>query len=300
MKHLITLKVNGQEYTVAADSSRTLNEVLREDLNLTGTKLGCSDGDCGACTVLLDGQSVSSCLTLAVSVEGKEITTVEGLAPSGEELHPIQEAFIEKGAIQCGYCTPGMVMSTIGYLKTNPNPSLDEIKESISGNLCRCTGYKKIIEAIHEYVQETNGKKITHNEVSTDGQFQVIGKPKPYIEAVKKVKGEAEFTDDIKIKNSLYCRFLRSTHAHARIDKIDTSEAMKLPGVRGILTGKDLPITFGVLPISEDETAMAIEKTRYIGEIVAAVAADTEEIAKWKFPVFSRAMPMARAAPITR
>ncbi|MFN2127438.1 MAG: (2Fe-2S)-binding protein [Anaerolineales bacterium] len=159
MKHLITLKVNGQEYTVAADSSRTLNEVLREDLNLTGTKLGCSDGDCGACTVLLDGQSVSSCLTLAVSVEGKEITTVEGLAPSGEELHPIQEAFIEKGAIQCGFCTAGMEMSALNLLSKNSSPTEKEIRTAISGNLCRCTGYYKIVEAIDSAAEKMRDKQ---------------------------------------------------------------------------------------------------------------------------------------------
>ena len=159
MKHLITLKVNGEEYTVAADSSRTLNEVLREDLNLTGTKLGCSDGDCGACTVLLDGQSVSSCLTLAVSVEGKEITTVEGLAPSGEELHPIQEAFIEKGAIQCGFCTAGMEMSALNLLSKNSSPTEKEIRTAISGNLCRCTGYYKIVEAIDSAAKKMRDKQ---------------------------------------------------------------------------------------------------------------------------------------------
>ena len=159
MKHLITLKVNGQEYTVAAESSRTLNEVLREDLNLTGTKLGCSDGDCGACTVLLDGQSVSSCLTLAVSVEGKEITTVEGLAPSGEELHPIQEAFIEKGAIQCGFCTAGMEMSALNLLSKNSSPTEKEIRTAISGNLCRCTGYYKIVEAIDSAAEKMRDKQ---------------------------------------------------------------------------------------------------------------------------------------------
>ena len=159
MKHLITLKVNGQEYTVAADSSRTLNEVLREDLNLTGTKLGCSDGDCGACTVLVDGQSVSSCLTLAVSVEGKEITTVEGLAPSGEELHPIQEAFIEKGAIQCGFCTAGMEMSALNLLSKNSSPTEKEIRTAISGNLCRCTGYYKIVEAIDSAAKKMRDKQ---------------------------------------------------------------------------------------------------------------------------------------------
>jgi carbon-monoxide dehydrogenase small subunit len=148
MKHLITLKVNGDNYTVACDSSRTLNEVLREDLGLTGTKLGCGDGDCGACTVLIDGDSVSSCLTLAVACEGKEITTVEGLARSGEELHPIQKAFIEKGAIQCGFCTSGMEMSALNLLSKNPSPTESEIRTAISGNLCRCTGYYKIVEAI--------------------------------------------------------------------------------------------------------------------------------------------------------
>jgi 4-hydroxybenzoyl-CoA reductase subunit alpha len=275
----ITIFVNDKEHSLLVNDHEKLSFVLRERTGLTGTKLGCEQGSCGACTVLIDDVPILSCITPALKCNGHRITTIEAIAQNGN-LHKLQEKFVEKGAIQCGYCTPGMIMSSIGYLKTNPNPSLEEIKESISGNLCRCTGYKKIIEAIHEYVKETNGKKLTHKEIGTDGQFKIIGKPRPYIEAVKKVKGEAEFTDDIKIKNSLYCRFLRSTHAHARINNIDTSEAMKLPGVRGIITGKDLPITFGVLPISEDETAMAVEKTRYIGEIVAAVAADTEEIAK--------------------
>ncbi len=159
MKHLITLKVNGDNFTVACDSSRTLNEVLREDLGLTGTKLGCSDGDCGACTVLIDGNSVSSCLTLAVSCVGKEITTVEGLAKSGEELHPIQEAFIEKGAIQCGFCTAGMEMSALNLLGKNTSPTEEEIKTAISGNLCRCTGYYKIVEAIDSAAEKMRDKQ---------------------------------------------------------------------------------------------------------------------------------------------
>lgn len=159
MKHLITLKVNGDSYTVACDSNRTLNEVLREELGLTGTKLGCSDGDCGACTVLIDGNSVSSCLTLAVSCEGKEITTVEGLAKSGEELHPIQKAFIEKGAIQCGFCTAGMEMSALNLLSKNSSPTEEEIRTAISGNLCRCTGYYKIVEAIESAADKMREKQ---------------------------------------------------------------------------------------------------------------------------------------------
>lgn len=158
MKHLITLTVNGDPYSIAVDPWRTLNEVLREDLGLTGTKLGCGDGDCGACTVLVDGKSVSSCLTLAVAVNGKDTTTVEGLAPSGEELHPIQEAFIEKGAIQCGFCTSGMEMSALNLLKQNSSPAEAEIRAAISGNLCRCTGYYKIVDAIGDAAEKMKKK----------------------------------------------------------------------------------------------------------------------------------------------
>jgi aerobic carbon-monoxide dehydrogenase small subunit len=158
MKQIITLKVNGDSYSLAIEPSRTLNEVLREDLNLTGTKLGCGDGDCGACTVLIDGRSVSSCLTLAVSVDGKDIITVEGLA-SGEELHPIQEAFLEHGAIQCGFCSAGMEMSALNLLNQNLNPTDEDIRNAISGNLCRCTGYYKIVDAIGAAAQKMRESK---------------------------------------------------------------------------------------------------------------------------------------------
>jgi aerobic carbon-monoxide dehydrogenase small subunit len=158
MKQIITLKVNGDSYSLAIEPSRTLNEVLREDLNLTGTKLGCGDGDCGACTVLVDGRSVSSCLTLAVSVDGKDITTVEGLA-SGEELHPIQEAFLEHGAIQCGFCSAGMEMSALNLLNQNLTPTDEDIRNAISGNLCRCTGYYKIVDAIGAAAQKMRETK---------------------------------------------------------------------------------------------------------------------------------------------
>lgn len=148
MKKSIELSVNGDTYTVAVAPWQTLNEVLRETLNLTGVKVGCGSGDCGACTVLVDGRAVSSCLSLAMEMQGKKITTVEGLAPSGESLHPIQEAFIEKGAIQCGFCTSGMEMTALHLLSRNPSPTDTDIREALAGNLCRCTGYKKIIEAV--------------------------------------------------------------------------------------------------------------------------------------------------------
>ena len=156
MKQMISLQVNGDTYELAVNPWRTLNEVLREDIKLTGTKLGCGTGDCGACTVLIDGKSVSSCLTLAVEVQGMTITTIEGMAPNAEKLHPIQESFIEKGAIQCGYCTPGMIMSTTFLLKNNPHPTEPEIRAGLSGNLCRCTGYNKIVDAIADAAEKIN------------------------------------------------------------------------------------------------------------------------------------------------
>ena len=159
MKQLIKLKVNGDEYEIAVAPWKTLNEVIRKELNSTGTKLGCGTGDCGACTVLVDGKAVNSCLTLAVEVQGKEITTIEGLAESEDKLHPIQESFIEKGAVQCGFCTPGMIMTTKYFLDYNPDPTDDEIRKALDGNLCRCTGYVKIIDAIKDAAQKMKGGK---------------------------------------------------------------------------------------------------------------------------------------------
>ena len=159
MKHQIKFKVNGDEYSVAVDPWRTLNEVLRDDLNLIGTKLGCGTGDCGACTVILEDRTVSSCLTLAVSADGKSIRTVEGLAPSGEELHPVQDAFVKTGAIQCGFCTSGMEMAAVHLLSHNPSPTEGEIRAGLAGHLCRCTGYNQIVEAISLAAETMSGNR---------------------------------------------------------------------------------------------------------------------------------------------
>lgn len=149
MKQLISLKVNGMDYDVAADTSATLVDVLREDLGLTGVKKGCDDGDCGACTVLIDGKAAASCTTLAAAAQGHEITTIEGLAKNGK-LHPMQQAFIDCFAIQCGYCTPGMILAGVALLNENPDPTEEEIRDALRGNICRCTGYTKIINAINQ------------------------------------------------------------------------------------------------------------------------------------------------------
>jgi carbon-monoxide dehydrogenase small subunit len=146
-KRLVQLRVNGEVHDVAVTPNETLVEVLRERLELTGTKVGCGEGACGTCTVLLDGKPVRSCLTLAVEAQGKEIVTIEGLAQGGE-LHPVQKAFIEHGAIQCGFCSPAMILTSKALLDENPHPTEEEVRRAISGVVCRCTGYAKIVEAV--------------------------------------------------------------------------------------------------------------------------------------------------------
>lgn len=148
----IVLSINGTEYHVTTQTNRTLTEVLREDLGLLGTKIGCNKGECGACTVIINGRSVTSCLVLAVQADGATITTIEGLARDGKPS-PIEQAFVEEGAVQCGFCTPGMVMSTEALLSSNPHPTEAEIKTALEGNLCRCTGYAKIIAAVQKASQ---------------------------------------------------------------------------------------------------------------------------------------------------
>jgi aerobic carbon-monoxide dehydrogenase small subunit len=156
MKKIIRLTVNDRERELAVEPNRTLLQVLREDLGLTGAKHGCGLGECGACTVLLDGRPVNSCLVLAAQAEGATVVTIEGLA-DGERLHPVQRAFVEKGAIQCGFCSPGMILSAKAFLDQNPSPSEDQVRTAISGNLCRCTGYQKIVEAIVSASHEMAG-----------------------------------------------------------------------------------------------------------------------------------------------
>ena len=148
----LTMTLNGESVTVEVEPFELLVDVLRDKLGLTGTKIGCNEGECGACTVIMDGQAVLSCLLPAMKAQGREVVTIEGLS-RGDELHPLQQAFIEKGAVQCGYCTPGMIMSAKALLDENPRPSIDEIEEALAGNLCRCTGYFQIVEAVEAAIE---------------------------------------------------------------------------------------------------------------------------------------------------
>jgi aerobic carbon-monoxide dehydrogenase small subunit len=162
MKHRISLSVNGEDYQTEVEANQLLLHALRDDLGLTGTKEGCSIGVCGACSVIIDGRLVSSCLTLAVACQGRKIETIEGLAKDGQ-LHPLQQAFIEYGGFQCGICTPGQIMAAKALLDESPRPTEEEVKEWMSGNLCRCTGYYKILESVMAVVD---------NKISPDFQFR--------------------------------------------------------------------------------------------------------------------------------
>ena len=178
MKKQINLKVNGEEHDIEIEPNRLLLQVLRDNLGLTGTKEGCSIGVCGACSVIIDGRLVSSCLTLAAGCAGKNIETIEGLAQDGK-LHPLQQAFIEYGGFQCGICTPGQIMAAKALLDENPKPSEDEVKEWMSGNLCRCTGYYKILEAVMAVVENKLDANFAFRKREQTAKIQSLDVYKP-------------------------------------------------------------------------------------------------------------------------
>ncbi|GMU55728.1 MAG: oxidoreductase [Candidatus Xenobia bacterium] len=264
---LCSFQLNGEQVQVAVPAHWTLLEALRYRLGLTGTKQGCDKGDCGACTVRLDGQPVLSCLTLASQVEGRRVDTVEGLGGD----HPLQRAFEACGAAQCGFCTPGMLMSAAAFLASEPaEVTRESISQALSGNLCRCTGYTKIIEAVEQAWQ-----------ARPDGPNpgSGVGQRHRKLDGREKVTGAARFTDDLSLPRMLHCKILRSPHAHAPILKVDASQALALEGVLAVVTGADFPIPYGILPWTRDEHALCLEKARYVGDAVAAVAALDEETA---------------------
>jgi len=274
--------LNGSPVELLAGPHERLANLLRERLNLKGTKIGCDQGTCGSCTVRVDGKPVLACITPVMRCAGARVDTIESVA-TGSTLHDLQESLVRHGAIQCGFCTPGMVMTALGIVDTLPQSLgaeavAERIREGLSGNLCRCTGYRKILEAVTEYALGRSGPS-GMAAAPPPADPARVGQGRPYIEAGRKVTGQAEYTDDLRLANPLHCKILRSPHPHARLVSIGLDEAMQVPGVRHIMVGEDLPEPFGVLPVSRDETALAIGKVRYIGEGVAAVAAETEEAA---------------------
>ena len=276
MKSLLSFRMNGDPVQIAVRPDATLLEVVRSDLGLTGTKEGCGTGDCGACTVLLDGETVNACLILAMEVEGRSVETIEGLVD-----HPLQRSFIAHGAIQCGFCSPGAIMSAKALIDRNPNPTRDQAAQAMAGNLCRCTGYQKILDAVTGWQDQPmtlqDGSAPVAGRDPGEEPTVVVGQSVPRIDAPDLASGRAVFTDDIRLGGMLYGKILTSPHAHARVLSIDTTRAEALEGVRSVLTAKDVPETFyGVSPARYDEQVLAMDRVRYVGDEVAAVAAVDE------------------------
>ena len=266
-----TFKVNGQTVTTEDGEKKLLN-FLREDLGLVGTKDGCSSGHCGTCTVIIDGKAVRSCLKKVRMVDGCNITTIEGLAKDGE-LHPVQTAFLVEHAFQCGFCTPGMVLSVVALLDANSHPTDDEIKEALKGNLCRCTGYKQIMDAVHTAIAILDGRRPN----TIDNGKGWVGESPVSKHGIERVTGMPLFTDDFQIKGELQGRLKLTDYPHAIIKGIDTSEAEKMPGVVRIFTHADIP---GKKYFSSDvfpQQIFATEKAMCIGDPIALVVADTIE-----------------------
>lgn len=270
----VSIVVNGRRMTVSVKAGRTLLQFLRDDLGLTGTKEGCGEGECGACTVLLNNRAVNSCLVPVEAADGCEIMTIEGLARDGQ-LDPLQEAFVNEGAVQCGFCTPGMVMSAKALVLSNPRPTDEEIREALAGNLCRCTGYQKIIHAIKVATGQADPLKVAENE-----DHSVIGKKVRRRDAMDKVTGQAEYTADLRLPGMLYGRVLRSEYAHARLKGIDCTAALKAPGVITVLTAKDIPGINRYGLVYSDQRVLADDKVRCTGDALALVVAETERAAE--------------------
>lgn len=271
-EQVINLSVNGRPVKKLAGTHMRLLDFLREELHLTGAKEGCGAGECGTCSVFVDGVLMKSCLMPVAKAQGAEIETVEGLADGGE-LTPVQKAFHKTGASQCGYCIPGMVMAATSTLRENPEADLEEIKERMGGNICRCTGYQKIFEAV-ELARDVINGEVARDVLDDDDLAGSIGYNVRRTDAPGKVTGALKYAGDMVMPRMLHMQVLRSPHAHARIIDIDTSEAEKIPGVEAVITHRDVPGTDGFGVFVHDQPVMARDKVRYVGEAVAAVAAE--------------------------
>lgn len=280
---LLKVTVNGTPHEVEVAPSAMLANVLREQLGLTGTKVGCNEAECGICTVLIDGTPVVSCIYPALKANGKSITTIEGLAHD-HELDPLQQAFVDHGATQCGFCTPGILMNAKALLNKNDTPSDDDIKHALKDTLCRCTGYVSIISAIKDAAasKRTGQKTFTPNLPQTVDPLNWIGKPMPRPDAIEKVTGAAKYSDDYTFEGMLHGATKRAGVPHARVKKIDTSKAKALPGVHAVLTYEDVPgkNLHGLVVADWPVLCGGEAKVRYVGDAVAIVAADTKEIAQ--------------------
>ena len=252
--------INGRKISRSAKPHQRLLDFIRDDLNLTGNKEGCGAGECGTCSVFVDGTLMKSCLLPVAKAQGTTIETVEALAKTGE-LSVLQKAFHKTGASQCGYCIPGMVMAATAALRTNPFADREEIKERLGGNICRCTGYQKIFDAVELARDVQNGTlpaSALMEDEAESGDF--IGKNVRRIDTPSKVSGRLKYAADMTMPGMLHVQVLRSPHAHARIVSIDTSAAEAIEGVAGIITSADVPGEDGFGVFVNDQPVMAQDK----------------------------------------
>ena len=287
MNNHISLTVNGIKHNLEPKPGETLSTLLRQRLRLTGTKIGCEEAECGACTVLVDGEPVVSCIYPAERADGKTIVTIEGLAQrvhNEMKLHPLQEAFVEHGAVQCGFCIPGQIMTAYALLKRNPNPNSDEVRFALKDTLCRCAGYPTIENAIlaaaqvlrtGEPVQKPNIPDSIHTHTS-------VGHSHTRHDGVDKVTGAAIYTDDLVFDGMLYAKVRRAMIPHGFLTKLDISKAKELPGVVAVLTAEDIPgeRNHGLVIYDWPVMVGLGERVRYVGDALAVVAAETQEIAE--------------------
>jgi selenium-dependent xanthine dehydrogenase len=287
VENQITLTVNGQSHTITVDPTETLADTLRKRLKLTGTKIGCEEAECGTCTVLVNGEPTLSCVYPAGRADGKDILTIEGLANTGDGklvLHPLQEAFVQHGAVQCGFCIPGQIMTSYALLKRNPNPSSDELRHALKDTLCRCAGYPTIENAILDAAHALRTGEPVHPPFIPDSinAKKVIGKSQIRPDAVEKVTGDALYTDDLEFDHMLFASVRRAGVPHALLKSLDISKAKALSGVVAVLTAEDIPAerNHGLVVYDWPVMVGIGERIRYVGDALALVAAETQEIAE--------------------
>ena len=276
------LKVNGQPRSVQAGPGEMLSDVLRYQLDLTGTKIACDEAECGTCTVLVNGQPVLSCVYPAQKAAGDSIKTIEGLSENGN-LHPLQEAFVKFGAVQCGFCIPGQIMTAAALMETNPDPTEAEIRKALKDTLCRCAGYPTIIRSIQAASDSVRtGNPVADPQLPLPSKMRVIGQVVARPDGVEKVDGSAKFADDYSFPGMLYGATLRAGTPHAILRKLDISAASMAEGVAGILTAEDIPgeVNHGLVVKDWPALVGIGEKVRYVGDSVALVVADTPESAQ--------------------
>lgn len=275
----ITLTINGRVYQVGQPGELNLLQYLRDHLKLAGTRNGCSQGHCGSCTVIIDGEAKRACLVKMKNLDQSVIETIEALSTGGH-LHPLQEAFIREGAVQCGFCTPGMIMAAKALLDVKPQPTAEEIKAALRHNLCRCTGYAAIIRAVQLAAAVIRG------EISMPGAADAgIGSSPPRKDALSKVTGQPLYAADLNFENMLYGKLLLSRYPSALIKMINPQKALAAPGVVKVLLAADIPgrNTFGL--INPHQPVLAADQVRYSGEALALILAESEEAAEAALPL---------------